>query len=202
MAGRRRRTPEQARAEILSAAERRLREHGVDGLNLVDVAAAAGMSHATVLHHFGSTAGMRQALVAHMTDRLLVDILAALQARGDGDGPAVVRHLFETLSAGGHVKLLAWLSVAGSELNEGAGPSSQVAQRFAELIRLLAARLGDEAEPERAARRVVLLIAATAIGFGVGGATLQALIGLDASEADAFPDWFGREVLRLMGQLG
>ena len=73
MSTRRRRSPEVARLEILAAAEQRLRSFGVEGLSVVDVAKDCGMSHATVIHHFGNTAGMRQALVAHMSDRLLRD---------------------------------------------------------------------------------------------------------------------------------
>jgi len=42
-------------------AKARLRDHGLDGLNVVDVAADCGRSHATVIHHFGNTAGMRRA---------------------------------------------------------------------------------------------------------------------------------------------
>lgn len=202
MSVRRRRTPEQARAEILAAAALRLRQHGLDGLNVVDVAEAAGMSHATVLHHFGSTAGMRRELVAYMTDNLLRDIHAALRQQPDVPAPGILRHLFAALSESGHVKLLAWLSVSGSELQEGAAVSAQVAERFAELVPVLAARLHGEAEPERAARRLILLIAAAAIGIGVGGAALPALVGLDPADADEFPDWLGVQVTRLITRPG
>ncbi|MFU8817714.1 MAG: TetR/AcrR family transcriptional regulator, partial [Pseudomonadales bacterium] len=149
MTGRRRRTPEQARAEILAAAEQRLREHGITGLNVVDVAAAAGMRHATVLHHFGNSAGMRRELVAYMTDRLLRDILEALQQQPGVGAPEILRTLFEALSRGGHIKLLAWLSLGGDELNEGASASAHLAERFAELVPVLAARLQGELDPEQ-----------------------------------------------------
>ena len=70
---RRRRTPEQARAAILEVARQRLGEHGLDGLNVVDVARDTGISHATLIHHFGTADGMRSALVSHMTSQLLRD---------------------------------------------------------------------------------------------------------------------------------
>ena len=43
---RKRRTPEQARADILGAAENRLQKLGLEGLNVVGVAEDAGLSHA------------------------------------------------------------------------------------------------------------------------------------------------------------
>ena len=55
---RRRRTSEQARAAILEVARQRLGEHGLDGLNVVDVARDTGISHATLIHHFGTADGM------------------------------------------------------------------------------------------------------------------------------------------------
>lgn len=199
---RRRRTPEQARIEILAAAERRLRDHGLDGLNVADVAHAAGMRHATVLHHFGSTAAMRRALVAHMTDRLLGDVLAVLQQRPDADPAEILPRLFATLSGGGHIKLLAWLSVGGAELDDEGTVSTDVAARFAELAALLTGRLSGAANPAVAARRLILLIAATAVGYGLTRDTLPALVGLDAAEADAFPAWLGRQVEVLLARSG
>ena len=58
-----RRTPEAARRLVLDAAAARLEEHGLKGLNVVDIARDAGMTHATVLHHFGSAEKMQRALV-------------------------------------------------------------------------------------------------------------------------------------------
>lgn len=73
-----RRTPEKAKALILRVAADRLSEHGLEGLNISGVARAAGMSHATVIHHFGSTGAMREALLRQMTRELLSDVMEAL----------------------------------------------------------------------------------------------------------------------------
>jgi TetR/AcrR family transcriptional regulator, repressor for neighboring sulfatase len=199
---RRRRTPEQARLEILAAAERRLSEHGLDGLNVADVAHTAGMRHTTVLHHFGSTAAMRRALVAYMTDRLLSDVVAVLQQQPDAESPEILPRLFATLSSGGHIKLLAWLSVGGAEIDDEGPVSTDVAARFAELAALLAGRLQGAADPASAARRMILLIAAAAVGYGLTRDTLPALVGLDAAEAEAFPAWLGRQVEYLLARSG
>ena len=49
-----RRTADEARRLILDAAERQLAEVGPAGLRLQEVAKEVGVSHPTVLHHFGS----------------------------------------------------------------------------------------------------------------------------------------------------
>ena len=73
---RRRRTAEESRSLILEVAARRLREYGLDGLNITGVAEEAGISHATLIHHFGSSGGMREALVDKMTLDLMSDLLS------------------------------------------------------------------------------------------------------------------------------
>jgi len=197
---RKRRSPEEARREILTAAEQRLRERGLDGLNVVDVAADCGMSHATVLHHFGSTAGMRRALVEHMTDRLLRDIISALQREPTPEPPEILAELFDTLSRGGHAKLLAWLSVGGEALSQDLEPSKSVRVLFAELIPELTRRLPYDSDRERAARRMVFLIATAAIGYGIAGERLSNLLGMEEAEAHGFPEWLGRQLAQLMDE--
>ena len=95
-----RRTPEEAKSLILRVASDRLSIHGLEGLNISGVARDAGMSHATVIHHFGSTGAMREALLEKMTHDLLSDVIVALNHHQE---PArVLDQLFEILSHGGH----------------------------------------------------------------------------------------------------
>jgi AcrR family transcriptional regulator len=58
-----RRTPEAAREHILEAARRLLIEEGPRSLKLQRVGKAAGMSHASVVHYFGSIDGLTLAMV-------------------------------------------------------------------------------------------------------------------------------------------
>jgi AcrR family transcriptional regulator len=196
--GRKRRSPEEARNEILLAAEARLRDHGLRGLNVVDVAADCSMSHATVIHHFGNTAGMRRALVVHMTDRLLRDIIGALQRDPAPEPPEILESLFAALSRGGHAKLLAWLSIGGDALSEHLEPSEHVQALFAELVPELARRLPHEWDRERVAKRMIFLIASAAIGYGVAGVQLSRLLAMDEADASTFPEWLGRQISHLM----
>lgn len=200
--GRRRRSPEQARGEILRAAAQRLREHGLEGLNVVDVARDCGMSHATVLHHFGSTAGMRKALVTHMIDGLLHDILDAVHRNPAPEPPEILHDLFDALSRGGHARLLAWLCVGGEALSEDLEAPSFIRAHFAELVPVVAERLPPGPEREATAKRIIYLIAVAGIGFGVAGPLLPQLIGLQEAEAERFPDWLGSQISRLMSPPG
>ena len=195
---RKRRSPEQARSEILLAAEARLRDHGLDGLNVVDVAADCGMSHATVIHHFGNTAGMRRALVTHMTDRLLRDVIAALQREPALEPPEMLNDLFATLSRGGHAKLLAWLSIGGDSLSEELEPPTQVQALFAELVPVLAQHLPKGWDRQGAAKRIIFLVTTAAIGYGVAGPLLPRMMDMDDTEAAAFPEWLGHQISELM----
>ena len=80
MTGRRRRTADESRANILDVAAKRLHEYGLEGLNITGVAEEAGISHATLIHHFGSSGGMRDALADKMTADLIQDLMAAFDA--------------------------------------------------------------------------------------------------------------------------
>src|SRR6266576_7137425 len=72
---RRRRTPEEARRLILDTAQALIARAGPEGLRLQEIAAAAGISHPLILHHFGSREGLVRALVqqavAELRDKLV-----------------------------------------------------------------------------------------------------------------------------------
>ena len=63
-----RRPADVVRAEALDAAQRLLIEGGPDAVTLKAVSAALGMTHANLIHHFGSAAAMQAALIERMLD--------------------------------------------------------------------------------------------------------------------------------------
>src|SRR5579872_1734787 len=66
-----RRTPEEAQAQILDAADKIMAKgRGPASLRLQDVAKLAGISHPTILHHFGSREGLVRALNNRALQRL------------------------------------------------------------------------------------------------------------------------------------
>ncbi len=109
-----RRTAEEARTAALDAAERRLREVGPAGIRLQDIAAEVGISHPTLLHHFGSREALVQAVVARCFDSLDADVLSAIASVPPSERAveALLDRVFETLAAGGHARTLAWLALA------------------------------------------------------------------------------------------
>jgi len=201
VATRKRRSAEEAKQVILEAARARLGSYGIEGLNIVDVAADAGMSHATLIHHFGNTNDMRRALVAQMTDRLLRDVIGVLRSEASFNTQALMRDLFAALSRGGHAKLLAWLAVEEG-LTSSAAPTTEVAELFRELIPVLASRLPGPAASERTARQLVFLVATAAIGYGISGPALSGLLNMDSEDAASFPEWLGDQIQVLLAAAG
>src|SRR5438270_3100651 len=76
-----RRTPEEARQLILETAQQLIARAGPEGLRLQEIAAAAGISHPLILHHFGSREGLVRALtqqaVAELRDKLIATMGSA-----------------------------------------------------------------------------------------------------------------------------
>ena len=112
---RKRRTAEEARAEILDAAERRLVVSGPAGIRLQDVAADVGISHPAVLHHFGS----REALVKEVCERrfaaIHADLVRAIAASaGDAEHVgAMLDSVAQALETHGHGRAVFWLALEG-----------------------------------------------------------------------------------------
>src|SRR4029077_12509391 len=73
-----RRRPEEARRLILDSARKLIARTGPEGLRLQEIAAAAGISHPLILHHFGSREGLVRALTQQAVTELRDRLLAAL----------------------------------------------------------------------------------------------------------------------------
>jgi AcrR family transcriptional regulator len=111
-----RRTSEQARKAILDAAEKRLIAAGPAGIRLQEVAKDVGVSHPTVLHHFGDRDGLVRAVVARALDSLHVELLAAMAGSTPGPNQAadLLDRVHHALSKG-HARAFLWLSLSGYE---------------------------------------------------------------------------------------
>ncbi|HEX4225374.1 MAG TPA: TetR/AcrR family transcriptional regulator [Pseudonocardiaceae bacterium] len=108
-APRRRRTPEQARAEILDAATELIARRGPDGASLRQVAEAAGVTHGLVTHYFGTYRGLVGAVLRGASERRQARIRERMRA--DGGIPHADRvfdELFRTLADEQYVRLWAW----------------------------------------------------------------------------------------------
>jgi AcrR family transcriptional regulator len=114
-----RRTAEDARAQILKAAEKRLLEAGPASIRLQEIAGDLGVSHQAILHHFKSREGLVEAVVKRALDALQADLVAAFMASmesgaGAPDGAVLLERVAETFATRGHARLIAWLVLSGN----------------------------------------------------------------------------------------
>ncbi len=114
---RRRLSPEESRDAALEAARTLLIEDGPQAVTLKAVAARIGRTHANLLHHFGSAAGLQKALAASIADSVTARIGdAVMRARsGDHDPGEVVDLTFDAFGKGGAGALASWMILTGNE---------------------------------------------------------------------------------------
>ncbi len=191
-AKRQRRTAEEAHAHILEAAAKRLAEVGPRGIRLQEIAADVGVSHPTILHHFGSREGLVEAVVNRALERLRDDVMAAFADRGvdTNQGAALVDKIMATLGDQGHARLMAWLSLE----NASAGDPMHLLQGLARMIHARRVQeVGTAPEPEDTLF-VVLLAGLALFGEGVLGDAVYDSAGLsgDRGARDRFHAWLVR----------
>jgi AcrR family transcriptional regulator len=118
---RRRRTADQAVAEILSAAEALLTEDGVAGVHVRAVAARVGITDAAVNYHIGTREQLLVALLRHGGKRIHAEVRSCARelAAGDSNLDVVVDALAD-LYESGYAELLYALKKAGWR-DRGAG---------------------------------------------------------------------------------
>lgn len=164
-----RRSPEAARENILAAAEAILVEHGPQALKLADVAKAAGVVHANVIHHFGSISGVETALMERMIRQLADKVITGFNTGGATPGFGA-QALFEAFEAKGAARLAAWLELTGESRR-----LTVVRNVVDEIIQTrLAQDLGLEREK---VVDFILLNIILAVGTGLFGPTLSDLLG-------------------------
>ena len=86
MSVKKRLSPEESRAAALEAARALLLEAGPQAVTLKAVAARIGRTHANLLHHFGSAAGLQKALAGHLAASVCETIAEAVRATRAGIG--------------------------------------------------------------------------------------------------------------------
>ena len=166
-----RRAPEDAQAHILGAAEKLLVEQGPLALKLADVATAAGVANASVLHHFGSIDGLHAALMERMVGQLVADVLAIADQGGERDDQqeAVFQALFDVFETRGAARLAAWLELTGEWRR-----MTHIRDAVRTVV-LRRASFGD-VNPKQA-EDLVLISVTLAMGAGLFGHALAELVG-------------------------
>jgi len=195
----RRRLPaEEARGQILDAAERRVREVGPDGLRLQELAADVGVSHPTILHHFGSRDGLVAAVVVRALDALERDLVDAFTgaAGAPSDVAALLDSVHHVMAERGQARLLAWLILGRDYDPRGHGSRLLDVARAAHAAREAAA--GDPRAFEDTAF-TVHLGSVTMFGAALLGKDILRLLELPPDDATLarFRRWLASKLLRL-----
>lgn len=189
---RQRRSAEEAHEQILDAADRRLAESGPSGIRLQEIAADVGVSHPTVLHHFGSREGLVQAVVQRALAGLQGEVVRVVSERAidAGEGAELVRLVAATLGDRGHARLMAWLSLEDRTPKD----APQLLRGLAEAMHARRAVETGLDVPAEDTLFMVLLVSLALFGEGVLGEAMRRSAGLegDAGAQVRFHEWLAR----------
>lgn len=174
---RRRLTPEESRFAALDAARDLLIEAGPQAVTLKAVASRIGRTHANLLHHFGSAAGLQKALIETMADTITAKIgAAAMKAKRDDHDPREVVDLtFDAFDKEGAGALASWMILSGNQ--DALDPILEAIHR---LVDELADKNGhDVSQLHEETLQLTLL----ALGDALLGAPLTRALGLKPGTA-------------------
>ena len=116
-ATRRRRSADEARAEILAAAERQLAAAGPASIRLQAIADELGVTHPAILRHFRTRDELLYALLRHAGRRMREALTAAVADAGEAalDADGFFAALDRIYREEGAARLSAWLLLDGFE---------------------------------------------------------------------------------------
>lgn len=171
----RRLSPEASRSAALEAARELLIEAGPQAVTLKAVAARMGRTHANLLHHFGSAAGLQKALAQTMADRITGEIgKAVLKARaGEGSPRDVVDMTFDAFEKGGGA-LASWAILSGND--DALDPILQAIHRLMD-------QLSDGTTHDDDMRRDTLDLVLIALGDALLGEAMANALNLPRQSA-------------------
>ncbi len=171
----RRLNSEQSRSVALEAARQLLLDQGPQAVTLKAVAAKVGRTHANLLHHFGSAAGLQAELARSIADRVTGSIAEAVErARvGERDVREVVDGTFDAFDREGAGALAAWMILSGNR--DALNP-------ILDSIRDLVAQLRVGHEEHHVPESTLWLVLA-ALGDSLLGEPITSALGLDRDAA-------------------
>ena len=173
----------------MDAAEACMTAEGMAGLRLQDVARAAGVSHPTILHHFGNREGLVRALNQRSLEALRNSVIARLDSAQSGDDS--IKQTFAAYRDGIAQRLL-WL-IQSETLKSPGGLrffDEIVDALHALRVKFAAAGTVPDIEDTRA---VIHLTTIAAFGDAVIGPRLRQSAGEKEQAARArFESWFAQ----------
>lgn len=165
----RRLSSQDSRAAAIEAARGLLVDRGVAAVTLKGVAERIGRTHANVLHHFGSVAGLHAALAQDIAHSVSVSISDAIgrRRRGEATERDVVDTLFDLFERERVGELIGWIALTRQR------------EALAPLTGTVAAILADfrSAGDPRPMDKVILGLVLLAIGDSLVGPEIAAATG-------------------------
>lgn len=172
---RKRLSPEASRSAAIEAARFLLIADGPQAVTLKAVAAKVGRTHANLLHHFGSAAGLQGELARAIADSVTSSIASAVErARaGQADARDIVDRTFDVFGREGAGALAAWMILTGNR--DALNP-------ILDSLRGLVAQLSLGHEEHHVAKSTLALVL-SALGDSLLGASIAEALGLPRDAA-------------------
>ena len=172
---RKRLNSEESRSAALEAARELLLEEGPQAVTLKAVAAKVGRTHANLLHHFGSVAGLHAALAQDIAVTVAASITNSIgrMRRGEARLRDVIEEMFDAFIEQGAGELIAWVVL--TRQRESLEP---IVEAIAKVIRDISDP-GEQRPLDQATLGLVLL----AIGDSLAGSEVARACGLPRSAA-------------------
>jgi AcrR family transcriptional regulator len=176
---RKRLSPEDSRAAAIAAARDLLIEAGPQAVTLKAVAGRIGRTHANLLHHFGSAAGLQKALIESLANSVTAEIgEAVLRARAkDRDPREIVDLTFDAFDTGGAGALASWMLLSGNE--DALDPILEAIHRLVDNL------AKDHDHGGQSLQEETLQLVLMALGDALLGASMAKALGLPRDRARA-----------------
>jgi AcrR family transcriptional regulator len=168
-------SPEESRAAALEAARALLLESGPQAVTLKAVGARIGKTHANLLHHFGSAAGLQGELARLIGERVTAEIARVVERerQGEADPREIVDKTFDAFDREGAGALAAWMILSGNR---------DALDPILDAIHRLVDRLGQGHE-DRPVHEVTLWLVLAALGDSLLGEPMASALGLPREKA-------------------
>jgi AcrR family transcriptional regulator len=172
---RKRLDPAESRFAALEAARRLLLDQGPQAVTLKAVAGAMDRTHANLLHHFGSAAGLQSALAGSIAERVTASIAETVERarRHETDAREIVDRTFDAFDKEGAGALAAWMILSGNR--DALNP-------ILNSIRALVDQLRVEHEEHQVPESTLSLVL-SALGDSLLGAPIAEALGLPRGAA-------------------
>jgi AcrR family transcriptional regulator len=181
-----RRSPDEARALLMDAAEGLFAERGPDAFGLRDIARKAGVSHGLITHYFKTYDGLVEAVFARRADRIAAAVVARLeQAAGAPAAHELITLLLAAVSEPAHLRLVAWAALSGRAQSIDFLPGRRrglrpIADAILHAATLRAERAGTPAPTKDDVDYAIVLALSATYGYGLGRTPFMRALGRKA----------------------